>query len=107
MGFIYIATPAATDEASEALLAEGESDAADDAAAAAAPAAPAPKAAAATATTTVAAAAPVPASLPVKAPASAADMDLFGGQSGPRIECRRGYTAWQPACLSIRSPFII
>ncbi|XP_028436619.1 clathrin coat assembly protein AP180 [Perca flavescens] len=82
------ATPAVTDEASEALLTEGESADADDAAAAA-PATPAPKAAAAAAaaTTAAAAAAPAPASLPISAPASSADIDLFGGQSGPRIEC--------------------
>ncbi|XP_032373909.1 clathrin coat assembly protein AP180 isoform X10 [Etheostoma spectabile] len=69
------ATPAATEEASEALLAEGESaDAAD--AAAGAPAPPAPAAA------TAAAPAPAPASLPISAPASSADLDLFGGD-GP------------------------
>ncbi|XP_044062961.1 clathrin coat assembly protein AP180 isoform X13 [Siniperca chuatsi] len=75
------ATPAATDEASEALLAEGESADADDAAAAA-PAASAPTA---TAATTAAAAAPTPASLPVSAPATtaAADMDLFGDAFAP------------------------
>ncbi|XP_031730379.1 clathrin coat assembly protein AP180 isoform X12 [Anarrhichthys ocellatus] len=71
------AAPPATDEASEALLAEGESDAAD--VVALAPAPPAPRAATAT---IAAAAAPAPASLPVSAPASAADMDLFGGD-GP------------------------
>ncbi|XP_035861769.1 clathrin coat assembly protein AP180 isoform X6 [Sander lucioperca] len=71
------ATPPATDEASEALLAEGESADADDAAAAA-PATPAPKAAAATIATAAAAAAPAPASLPISAPTSSADIDLFG-----------------------------
>ncbi|XP_042346695.1 clathrin coat assembly protein AP180 [Plectropomus leopardus] len=71
------ATPAA-DEASEALLAEEGSAAAGAGDAAAAPAAPAPKAAAATT-----AAAPVPASLPVSAPTSAADMDLFGDAFAP------------------------
>ncbi|XP_077951565.1 clathrin coat assembly protein AP180 isoform X22 [Gasterosteus aculeatus] len=73
------AAPPAADEASEALLAEGESDAA--AAVAAAPAPPAPKAAAAATaavTATSAAATPAPATLPVTAPASAADLDLFG-----------------------------
>ncbi|XP_031178631.1 clathrin coat assembly protein AP180 isoform X12 [Sander lucioperca] len=75
------ATPPATDEASEALLAEGESADADDAAAAA-PATPAPKAAAATIATAAAAAAPAPASLPISAPTSSADIDLFGGD-GP------------------------
>ncbi|XP_044062962.1 clathrin coat assembly protein AP180 isoform X14 [Siniperca chuatsi] len=77
------ATPAATDEASEALLAEGESADADDAAAAA-PAASAPTA---TAATTAAAAAPTPASLPVSAPATtaAADMDLFGGDGSAAV----------------------
>ncbi|XP_032373907.1 clathrin coat assembly protein AP180 isoform X8 [Etheostoma spectabile] len=70
------ATPAATEEASEALLAEGESaDAAD--AAAGAPAPPAPAAA------TAAAPAPAPASLPISAPASSADLDLFGDAFAP------------------------
>ncbi|XP_031730371.1 clathrin coat assembly protein AP180 isoform X4 [Anarrhichthys ocellatus] len=72
------AAPPATDEASEALLAEGESDAAD--VVALAPAPPAPRAATAT---IAAAAAPAPASLPVSAPASAADMDLFGDAFAP------------------------
>ncbi|XP_078108070.1 clathrin coat assembly protein AP180 [Sander vitreus] len=76
------ATPPATDEASEALLAEGESADADDAAAAA-PATPAPKAAAATIATAAAAAAPAPASLPISAPASSADIDLFGDAFAP------------------------
>ncbi|TDH12318.1 hypothetical protein EPR50_G00070930 [Perca flavescens] len=78
------ATPAVTDEASEALLTEGESADADDAAAAA-PATPAPKAAAAAAaaTTAAAAAAPAPASLPISAPASSADIDLFGDAFAP------------------------
>ncbi|XP_039661476.1 clathrin coat assembly protein AP180 isoform X11 [Perca fluviatilis] len=75
------ATPTVTDEASEALLAEGESADADDAAAAT-PATPVPKAAVAAATTAAAAAAPAPASLPISAPASSADIDLFGGD-GP------------------------
>ncbi|XP_076592334.1 clathrin coat assembly protein AP180 isoform X3 [Chaetodon auriga] len=72
------ASPAAADEASEALLAEGQSaDAAAAAPSAAAPAASAPTAAAAPA-------AAAPASLPVSAPAttSATDLDLFGGD-GP------------------------
>uniref|UniRef100_UPI0037E81FC3 clathrin coat assembly protein AP180-like n=1 Tax=Semicossyphus pulcher TaxID=241346 RepID=UPI0037E81FC3 len=79
------ATPTATDEASEALLAEGET-ATDDAAAAAAPAAapavPAPTAAAAS---TAATAVPVPTSLPISAPTttSAAEMDLFGDAFAP------------------------
>ncbi|TNN57718.1 Clathrin coat assembly protein AP180 [Liparis tanakae] len=60
------------DEASEALLEEGESDGADEVTPAAAPAAPKAAAPAAIAT------APAPASLHV----SAADMDLFGGD-GP------------------------
>ncbi|XP_031178627.1 clathrin coat assembly protein AP180 isoform X7 [Sander lucioperca] len=76
------ATPPATDEASEALLAEGESADADDAAAAA-PATPAPKAAAATIATAAAAAAPAPASLPISAPTSSADIDLFGDAFAP------------------------
>lgn len=82
-GFIYKATPAAADEASEALLAEGQS-AQGDAAAAAAPAASAPTvAAAAAAATTVAA---PPASLPISAPApTSTDLDLFGGQSASGI----------------------
>ncbi|XP_077951562.1 clathrin coat assembly protein AP180 isoform X19 [Gasterosteus aculeatus] len=78
------AAPPAADEASEALLAEGESDAA--AAVAAAPAPPAPKAAAAATaavTATSAAATPAPATLPVTAPASAADLDLFGDAFAP------------------------
>ncbi|XP_045901061.1 clathrin coat assembly protein AP180 isoform X6 [Micropterus dolomieu] len=64
------ATPAAPDEASEALLAESES--ADSAAASAT-------------TATAVAAAPVPASLPISAPATtaAADMDLFGDAFAP------------------------
>ncbi|XP_036931044.1 clathrin coat assembly protein AP180 isoform X14 [Acanthopagrus latus] len=76
------ATPAATEEASEALLAEGDSAEADaDAAAAAAPAASAPSVVAAPAATAAAAA---PTSLPVSAPTatSATDIDLFGGD-GP------------------------
>ncbi|KAM8868934.1 clathrin coat assembly protein AP180-like isoform 5-T5 [Spinachia spinachia] len=75
------AAPPAADEASEALLAEGESDAAD--AVVGAPAPPAPKTAATAAVPAAATAAtPAPATLPVSAPASAADMDLFGGD-GP------------------------
>ncbi|XP_019124739.1 clathrin coat assembly protein AP180 isoform X2 [Larimichthys crocea] len=72
------ASPAATDEASEALLAEGESADAD----AAAPAASAPTAVVAP---VAAAAAPAPASLPISAPAatSAADLDLFGDAFAP------------------------
>ncbi|XP_039661475.1 clathrin coat assembly protein AP180 isoform X10 [Perca fluviatilis] len=76
------ATPTVTDEASEALLAEGESADADDAAAAT-PATPVPKAAVAAATTAAAAAAPAPASLPISAPASSADIDLFGDAFAP------------------------
>lgn len=102
------ATPAATDSASEALLAEGESDAADADDTAAAPAAAASTAAAATATT-AAAATPAPASLPVAAltTTSATDIDLFGGQCGQRAGCRPTYTAWRLACLSATSPVII
>ncbi|XP_070691211.1 clathrin coat assembly protein AP180-like [Pempheris klunzingeri] len=77
------ASPAAPEEASEALLSEGESADADaDADADAAPAASVPTIAAAT---TAAAAAPAPASLPVSAPvtASAADIDLFGDAFAP------------------------
>ncbi|XP_040900603.1 clathrin coat assembly protein AP180 [Toxotes jaculatrix] len=76
------ATPAATDGASEALLAEGESADAD-AAAAAAPTAATPTAAAAATTATTAT--PVPTSLPVSAPAttSATDIDLFGDAFAP------------------------
>ncbi|XP_041650390.1 clathrin coat assembly protein AP180 isoform X3 [Cheilinus undulatus] len=79
------ATPAATDEVSEA---KKESDAAAGAAAAAAPAAPtsapAPAPAAAAAPTT-ATATPVPTSLPVSAPAApaATDIDLFGDAFAP------------------------
>ncbi|XP_056236987.1 clathrin coat assembly protein AP180 isoform X1 [Seriola aureovittata] len=75
------ATPAASDGACEALLAEG--DAADaDADADADPVAPAATAGAAT---TAAAAAPVLASLPVSVPAttSATDIDLFGDAFAP------------------------
>lgn len=106
MGFICIASPAAADEASEALLAEGESADVDADAAASAPTV--------AAATTAAAAAPAPASLPVSAPVttSAAEIDFFGGQSEDpnpdvRIGCRAGYTAWQPACFSATSPFIM
>ncbi|XP_036931043.1 clathrin coat assembly protein AP180 isoform X13 [Acanthopagrus latus] len=77
------ATPAATEEASEALLAEGDSAEADaDAAAAAAPAASAPSVVAAPAATAAAAA---PTSLPVSAPTatSATDIDLFGDAFAP------------------------
>ncbi|XP_030248430.1 clathrin coat assembly protein AP180 isoform X10 [Sparus aurata] len=77
------ATPAATEEASEALLAEGESAEADaDAAAAAAPAASASTAVAAPAATAAAAA---PTSLPVSAPTatSATEIDLFGDAFAP------------------------
>ncbi|XP_054477081.1 clathrin coat assembly protein AP180 [Anoplopoma fimbria] len=80
------AAPPATDEASEALLAEGESDSADAAAAAPAPPAPrpaVPPTAAIRATTMAAKAAAVPASLPISAPASAADMDFFGDAFAP------------------------
>ncbi|XP_035528320.1 clathrin coat assembly protein AP180 [Morone saxatilis] len=77
------ATPAVSDEASEALLAEGESADADaDAAATAAPAASAPTTAVAAAPT---ATAPAPASLPISAPATttATDLDLFGDAFAP------------------------
>lgn len=94
MGIIHIASPAATDEASEALLEEGQSADAD-AAAAAAPAASAPTAAAtaaAAAAATVAAPPAPPTSLPVAAPATTStDLDLFGGQSALRIGCRPSY----------------
>ncbi|XP_062278588.1 clathrin coat assembly protein AP180 isoform X2 [Scomber scombrus] len=78
------ATPAAADSASEALLPEGESDAADADETAAAPAAAAPTAAPATATT-AAAATPAPTSLPIAAitTTSAADIDLFGDAFAP------------------------
>uniref|UniRef100_UPI003AABD59B clathrin coat assembly protein AP180-like isoform X2 n=1 Tax=Centroberyx gerrardi TaxID=166262 RepID=UPI003AABD59B len=85
------ATPAATDGASEALLAEEDSAAADadaDADAAAAASA-APAAATPTAATAAAAAAPAPApapaSLPVSAPptTAAAEIDLFGDAFAP------------------------
>ncbi|XP_075321008.1 clathrin coat assembly protein AP180 isoform X2 [Odontesthes bonariensis] len=82
------ATPAATDGASDALLADEDADAADaaDAAATAAPAAAAATpTATATAAPTAAAAAPVPTSLPVSAPTttSATDIDLFGDAFAP------------------------
>ncbi|KAK2844176.1 hypothetical protein Q5P01_010835 [Channa striata] len=72
------ATPAATDGAAEALLAEGQ--AGDAGAAASAAAAPA-----ATVATAAAKATPVPASLPVSAPSttSATDIDLFGDAFAP------------------------
>ncbi|XP_047455459.1 clathrin coat assembly protein AP180 isoform X12 [Mugil cephalus] len=79
------ATPAATDGASEALLADGESVDADAASTAtAAAAAAAPVAAAPTPAAAAPAAAPAPTSLPISAPAttSAAEIDLFGGD-GP------------------------
>ncbi|XP_029307490.1 clathrin coat assembly protein AP180 isoform X15 [Cottoperca gobio] len=90
------ATPAAPDEASEALLEDGDSADAEDGAAVA-PATPTPTAAAAAATTAAAPTAkptpkpapkpvpkPAPArpSLPVSAPTAAANMDFFGGD-GP------------------------
>ncbi|XP_029360574.1 clathrin coat assembly protein AP180 [Echeneis naucrates] len=75
------ATPAATDETSEALLAEGESADAD-AAPADAPAATMPTPATTAATTAAAPAlAPLPASTP--ATASATDIDLFGDAFAP------------------------
>lgn len=87
MGFTYIATPAATDEASDALLAEGQSADADAAAASA------PTAAAAV--TAVAAPAAPPTSLPVTAPTTTStDLDLFGGQSPLGIACRPEYKAY-------------
>lgn len=92
MGFAYIAAPAAADEASEALLAEGQSADADAAAASA------PTAAAAAATAVAAPAAP-PTSLPVTAPTTTStDLDLFGGQSPLGIACRPEYKAFQPTC---------
>lgn len=101
MGFVCIATPAAADEASEALLQEGQSADADAAAATAPAAAPA-------ASAPTAAAAPAPASLPVSAPTttSATDLDLFGGQSGPKIGCKPGKTAWQQAPSSFSNLLI-
>lgn len=83
LGFVGVAAPAATDGASEALLANGDSSHVS-AAASTAPATAAP--AAATAIT----AAPVPTSLPVSAPAAttATDIDLFGGQCRWRVGCR-------------------
>nr|XP_046254317.1 clathrin coat assembly protein AP180 isoform X3 [Scatophagus argus] len=80
------AAPAATDEASEALLAKGESANADaDAAAAAAPAASAPTATAVAPASVATSAAPAPASLPISAPATttATDLDLFGDAFAP------------------------
>ncbi|XP_029928285.1 clathrin coat assembly protein AP180 isoform X4 [Myripristis murdjan] len=90
------ATPAATDGASEALLAEGDSDKADsEAAAAAAPATPTPAAAA----PVVTAAAPAPASLPVPTPptTSATDIDLFGDAFAPSPGDGPGAVAAGPA----------
>lgn len=98
MGFIQIATPAAADEASEALLEEEES-AEVAVAVAAAPVRPAPPSAAATLAAAAAAAAPAPASLPASAPTTAVEMDFFGGQSGSGIYCR-------PASLSTPNPFL-
>ncbi|XP_047455449.1 clathrin coat assembly protein AP180 isoform X3 [Mugil cephalus] len=80
------ATPAATDGASEALLADGESVDADAASTAtAAAAAAAPVAAAPTPAAAAPAAAPAPTSLPISAPAttSAAEIDLFGDAFAP------------------------
>lgn len=104
VGLCGVAAPAAADEASDALLAEDDSAAADaDTAAAAAPAAAATAAAPAPAASAPAAAAaaakPAPASLPVSA--AATDLDLFGGQSGHMTGCR--YPAWQPACFTANS----
>lgn len=78
MGFICIATPAAADGGSKAPPKEEKSADAD-----AAPAA--------SVASTTAAAKPAPASLPVSAPAAttAADIDLFGGQCGPRLGYRQ------------------
>ncbi|XP_029307478.1 clathrin coat assembly protein AP180 isoform X3 [Cottoperca gobio] len=91
------ATPAAPDEASEALLEDGDSADAEDGAAVA-PATPTPTAAAAAATTAAAPTAkptpkpapkpvpkPAPArpSLPVSAPTAAANMDFFGDAFAP------------------------
>ncbi|KAI9520846.1 hypothetical protein NQZ68_013251 [Dissostichus eleginoides] len=75
------ATPAAADEASEALLEEEES-AEVVVAVAAAPVRPAPPSAAAT-IAAAAAAAPAPASLPASAPTTAVEMDFFGDAFAP------------------------
>nr|XP_033957960.1 clathrin coat assembly protein AP180 isoform X8 [Pseudochaenichthys georgianus] len=76
------ATPAAADEASEALLEEEES-AEVAVAVAAAPVRPAPPSAAATLAAAAAAAAPAPASLPASAPTTAVEMDFFGDAFAP------------------------
>lgn len=87
MGIIHIASPAATDEASEALLEDGQSADADAAAAAASATAAAASATAAAATVVA-----PPTSLPIAAPATTStDLDLFGGQSAIRIGCRPRY----------------